>query len=72
MRRLALSMIVRNAEGDLSDCLQSVTNIVDEIIVADTGSDDSSREIARQAGAKVISIPWENDFSRRGTFLSPR
>lgn len=64
MARLALSMIVRNAEGDLPDCLQSVASIVDEIIVADTGSDDSSREIARQAGAKVISIPWENDFSR--------
>jgi tetratricopeptide (TPR) repeat protein len=64
MRKLALSMIVRNAESDLSDCLQSVTSIVDEIIVADTGSDDSSREIARQAGAKVISVPWENDFSK--------
>ena len=38
--------------------------VVDEIIVADTGSTDGSVGIARKAGAKVISIPWENDFAK--------
>src|SRR6202044_351996 len=64
MPTLALSMIVKNAERHLGDCLQSVQGIVDEIVVADTGSTDSSVEIARQAGARILPIPWENDFAK--------
>jgi len=63
MPTLALSMIVKNAAQDLPGCLASVKGIVNEIVIADTGSTDSSREIARQAGAKVFSIPWNNDFA---------
>src|SRR5665213_294513 len=64
MPTLALSMIVKNAERHLAGCLQSVQGIVDEIVVADTGSTDSSIEIARQAGARILGIPWENDFAK--------
>jgi glycosyltransferase involved in cell wall biosynthesis len=64
MPTLALSMIVKNAARDLPDCLASVSGIADEIVVADTGSDDDSLEIARKAGAKTISIPWENDYAK--------
>jgi glycosyltransferase involved in cell wall biosynthesis len=61
--RLALSMIVRNGEQDLAHCLESVRGIVDEIVMADTGSTDSSIEVAQQFGARVIHVPWTNDFS---------
>jgi tetratricopeptide (TPR) repeat protein len=61
--RLALSMIVRNGGQDLVHCLESVRGIVDEIVIADTGSTDSSVAIAQQFGAKVIHIPWTNDFA---------
>jgi Tfp pilus assembly protein PilF len=61
---LALSMIVKNAARDLPDCLASVKGMVSEIVIADTGSTDDTADIARNAGAKVISIPWENDFSK--------
>ncbi|MBI3788387.1 MAG: glycosyltransferase, partial [Ignavibacteriales bacterium] len=44
-------------------CLLSVSGIVDEIIVVDTGSTDRTIDIARHFGAKVISFPWVNDFS---------
>ncbi len=44
MPTLALSMIVKNGEGDLAECLESVRGVVDEIIVADTGSTDGSVE----------------------------
>jgi tetratricopeptide (TPR) repeat protein len=57
-------MIVKNAEPDLQECLTSVRGAVNEIIVADTGSTDSSIAVARAAGARVISIPWENDFAK--------
>jgi tetratricopeptide (TPR) repeat protein len=64
MPTLALSTIVKNAERDLPDCLASVRGIVDQIVIADTGSTDASKEVARGLGVKVISIPWENDFSK--------
>jgi Tfp pilus assembly protein PilF len=64
MPTLALSMIVKNGERDLPDCLASVRGVVDEIVVADTGSSDASIELARAAGARVISIPWEDDFAK--------
>src|SRR5689334_10382353 len=64
MPTLALSMIVKNAAADLAECLASAAGIVNEMVVADTGSDDDSVAIARAAGAKTISIPWENDFAK--------
>jgi glycosyltransferase involved in cell wall biosynthesis len=64
MPLLALSMIVRDAELYLGDCLESIRGIVDEILVADTGSTDQTPEIARRMGARVITIPWKQDFSR--------
>jgi len=63
MPRIALSMIVRNAAATLGACLDSVRGVVDEIVIADTGSTDTTAEIARESGARVIEIPWNNDFS---------
>jgi len=63
MPRIALSMIVRNASATLGACLESVRGVVGEIVVADTGSTDNTVEIARTFGARVIEIPWNNDFS---------
>lgn len=64
MPTLALSMIVKNAAGDLPECLAGVAGIVDEIVIADTGSDDDSAAIARAAGAKTLNIPWESDYAK--------
>ena len=64
MPTLALSMIVRNAEKDIRGCLESVHGMVDEIHIADTGSTDATIRIAKEMGASVVSIPWENDFAR--------
>ena len=64
MPTLALSMIVRDAEKDLPACLESARGLVDEIVVADTGSTDATPEVARRYGAQVFSIPWEQDYAR--------
>jgi tetratricopeptide (TPR) repeat protein len=57
-------MIVRDGAAHLPACLASVRPFVDEIVVADTGSRDRSMEIAREFGARVIQIPWEDDFAK--------
>ncbi len=64
MPTLTAVMIVKNESSCLGACLDSLRGIVDGLVVADTGSTDATREIALAAGARVIDIPWENDFSK--------
>jgi tetratricopeptide (TPR) repeat protein len=63
MTTVGLSMIVRDAGEWLRSCVESARPVVSEIIVADTGSKDKTVEIARSLGARVIAIPWRNDFA---------
>ena len=56
-------MIVRDEGRFLRSCLESLEPWVDEICVVDTGSTDSTMEIARDFGATVIQIEWIDDFS---------
>ncbi|MWC27350.1 tetratricopeptide repeat-containing glycosyltransferase family 2 protein [Paenibacillus sp. MMS18-CY102] len=60
---VSLCMIVRNEEAFIADCLASAAPYVSEMIVCDTGSDDRTVEIARGYGARVVSIPWDDDFA---------
>ncbi|UVV72903.1 glycosyltransferase family 2 protein [Pantoea agglomerans] len=58
-QRLSVVMIAKNEAELLPDCLASVS-WADEIIVLDSGSHDSSVDIATQAGAKVyLNDDWQ-------------
>ena len=61
---IELSMIVKDGAASLERCLKSTLSFVDRIVIGDTGSVDGSPDIARDCGAEVFSIPWENHFSR--------
>jgi tetratricopeptide (TPR) repeat protein len=56
-------MIVRDEERFLEGCLHSLIGCVDDLVVVDTGSVDRSREIAQDAGARVLDYPWSDDFA---------
>ncbi|MCY6958695.1 tetratricopeptide repeat-containing glycosyltransferase family 2 protein [Clostridium brassicae] len=60
---ISLCMIVKNEEENLGRCLKSVKDMVDEIIVVDTGSIDKTVDIAKEYGAKVYYFKWCNNFS---------
>ncbi|HEX3029914.1 MAG TPA: glycosyltransferase [Clostridia bacterium] len=60
---LSLCMIVKDEEDNLPRCLESIKDIVDEMIIVDTGSKDSTVEIADSYGAKVYHYKWEGNFS---------
>jgi hypothetical protein len=60
---LSAALIVRDEEAVLGDCLRSIRDVVDEIIVVDTGSVDDSRRIAQTFGARLFDHPWQGDFS---------
>ncbi len=56
-------MIARDEEATIGMTIKSVLALVDEVIVVDTGSRDNSRIIAEGYGARVIDLPWSDDFS---------
>ena len=60
---ISLCMIVKNEEKNLRRCLESTKNLVDEIIIVDTGSTDKTVEIASEYNAKIYYHKWNNDFS---------
>lgn len=63
MGLISLCMIVKNESHNLSRCLDSVKDLVDEMIVVDTGSTDDTVEIAKSYGAKVGFFAWCDDFA---------
>lgn len=63
MPTISLCMIVKNEENYLARCLDSVTNLVEEIIIVDTGSSDRTVEIASNYTSKIYSYLWKDDFS---------
>ena len=68
MISISLCMIVKDEELVLKRCLDSVKNLMDEIIVVDTGSSDKTKEIAYLYTDKVYDFQWINDFSAARNF----
>ena len=68
MVSLSLCMIIKDEEKVLARCLECVKNIVDEIIIVDTGSSDRSKEIARCYTDKIYDFVWEDDFAKARNF----
>jgi glycosyltransferase involved in cell wall biosynthesis len=50
-------LITYNTGEQLAPCLRSLA-FADEIVVVDSGSDDATRDVARQHGARVVEEPW--------------
>jgi len=63
MPTLSLCMIVKNEQKFLEQCLRSVQNLVDEIIIVDTGSTDKTKEIASKFTRKIYDFVWCDDFA---------
>lgn len=56
-------MIVKDEEKNIKRCIDSVKDLVNEIIIVDTGSTDNTKNIAINNGAKVFDYEWKNDFA---------
>lgn len=69
MATISLCMIVKNEEAVLGRCLACVKDAVDEIIIADTGSTDRTKEIAAQFTERVYDFPWRDDFAAARNFV---
>jgi len=68
MVTISLCMIVKNETAVLGRCLESVKDVVDEIVIVDTGSVDETRNIAGRYTEKVFDFAWIDDFSAARNF----
>jgi hypothetical protein len=55
-------LIARDAGPGMAVCLASLRDLVDEVVVHDTGSVDATVSESRRAGAWVVEGVWDDDF----------
>lgn len=68
MVKISACVIVKNEEKNLPKWLECMSGIADEMVVVDTGSTDSTVELAERAGARVFYYKWHNDFAAAKNF----
>lgn len=68
MLPISVCMIAKNESKRIERCLSSLMPYGFEIVVADTGSSDNTREIARRFTDKVFTFEWCDDFSAARNF----
>lgn len=68
MHSVSLCMIVRDEEPVIERCLSCICDLVDEIIIVDTGSSDRTKELAAKYTDKIYDFEWTDDFSAARNF----
>ncbi len=68
MISISLCMILKNEEDVIARCLDCVKDIVDEIIIVDTGSTDKTKEIVKNYTDKIYNFKWIDDFAAARNF----
>ena len=63
MATISLCMIVKDEEDILARCLDGIADLMDEIIIVDTGSTDRTKEIAAKYTDKIFDFEWKDDFA---------
>ena len=68
MITVSLCMIVKNEEKVLKRCLDSIADLMDEIIIVDTGSCDATKQIASAYTNQIYDFEWIGDFAAARNF----
>ena len=68
MESISLCMIIKNEEKWLESCLNLIKDLVDEIIIVDTGSNDNSKGIAKKFTDNIYDFEWNDNFSEARNF----
>ena len=68
MVTFSVCMIVKNEERMLKRCLDSIADLMDEIIIVDTGSSDRTKQIAEKYTDRIYDFNWVGDFSKARNF----
>jgi glycosyltransferase involved in cell wall biosynthesis len=62
---ISVCIPVKNEEKNLPNCLRSLGDAFDDVVVVDSGSTDATVSIAKQAGAKVLDFHWDGRFPKK-------
>lgn len=68
MVTFSLCMIVKNEELMLAECLNSLKDLMDEMIIVDTGSTDATKQVAHAFTKHVYDFAWTGSFSDARNF----
>lgn len=71
MAKLTVCIITLNEETDLANCLETIKDIADEIVIVDSGSTDKTVEVAYRFQAKVYSRKFDN-YANQKNFASSK
>lgn len=63
--KLTVLIPTYNCESIIKDCLESVKNIADEVLIADSFSKDGTLEIAGEYGARIIQRKYNYSASQK-------
>jgi len=61
---LTAVIITRNEAHNIADCIAALRDWTDAVVVWDSCSQDETRQIAQEAGARVIARPFD-DYARQ-------
>lgn len=67
---LSACLIVKNEENVIERCLKSIINIVDEIVVVDTGSTDRTIELVKKYTNDIYYYNWDANFSNARNYAA--
>lgn len=68
MITISLCMIVKNEETVIGRCLETVADLVDEIVIVDTGSTDETISVVNRFTSHIYSFTWIDDFAAARNF----
>lgn len=68
MSSLAVLILTKNEEANITDVVRNAKSCTDEVVVIDSGSTDRTVELAEKAGAVVAFRAWDGDFSAQRNF----
>ena len=65
MPKLSVVIITYNEEKNIGRCLESITDIADDIVVVDSFSTDRTEEIVQSYGGRFIQHPFEGHIEQK-------
>ena len=65
---LTVVIPVKNEEKNLPECLESVKGL-EHVVVVDSGSTDSTCDIAARYGREVVQFKWNGQFPKKRNWM---
>lgn len=72
MKSISVCIICKNEEKNIARMLESVKSRGLEIVIADTGSTDRTKQIASEYTNQIYDFEWQEDFSLARNFVASK